>query len=385
MGSEETGENTVNKIKKSMISLMALALLLLAVNSVSAGSLTPAAAPTDSASAMFTLEDLYNRLNLGTVGSKRSGAFAEPGSAPGSTMHNLNDIMSKAPAVNANGAADGEVLTGKAYWGLTAGQWGPRIGTMANVGAQNVTPTTATQTITQGYHDGTGEVAGDSNLVSANIKAGVTLFGVVGKSSVVDTSTATASPTDIILNRTAYANGELITGARAGGVVLKAPGFFFAGKPRWFVNGNGTITDCKSGLVWLSDIDHVQHPYIASSGSPIDAMRYLYSIRHGNPVQLTDNSQPGDWGMPTLAELSTLWESDEYNQQIGSMTGRQAFDNAWISSYYWTSTPVSDGYGVASPDKVVVVNMSTGAGIEEDKLALSAIGHYVWPIRRIHR
>lgn len=364
----------------------ALVCIVIAAVTLLAGELDAPAAPTSPGSAMYTLPDLYNRLMTGAAGSKRGGGFAEPVAGPtAGSMHTLDEIMGKAPAIDFNGASTGEVLAGKSYWGLTAGNWGPATGTMANVGSQNITPGLASQPITAGYHSGAGMVEGDASLVPANIRAGVTLFGVVGKSSVVDTSPATASPTDIILNRTAYANGELITGVRVGGVVLKAPGFFYEGKPRWFVNGNGTITDCKSGLVWLSDIDYTAHPYIASTGAPIDAMRYLFSLSHGNPPQLTDNSRPGDWDMPTLPELATLWEPDEYNQQIGSMTGKQAFDNTFYGSYYWTSTPVSVGGAVAAPDTVMVVNMMTGAYIEENKLALTAIGHYVWPIRRIHR
>jgi hypothetical protein len=43
--------------------------------SLLAGSLDSPAAPTAAGSAMFTLEDIYNRLNDGTAGSKRTGAF----------------------------------------------------------------------------------------------------------------------------------------------------------------------------------------------------------------------------------------------------------------------------------------------------------------------
>lgn len=181
-------------MKKASKYLVAAVFLCGLINiAASAGSLTPAAAPTDSVSAMFTLEDLYNRLLSGAAGNKRGGAFTEPASGPGSTMHSLNEIMNKAPLVDAQGAGNTQVLTGKKFWGLTSGQWGMQTGTMSNVGAQNLTPGAASQTITAGYHDGSGKVVGDSSLVSANIRAGTTIFGISGSLSVVDTSTGNAT------------------------------------------------------------------------------------------------------------------------------------------------------------------------------------------------
>ena len=54
------------------------------------------------------------------------------------------------------------------------------IGTMPDIGKQDITPTTVSQTISEGYHDGSGIVAGDADLVPENIKAGVSIFGVTG-------------------------------------------------------------------------------------------------------------------------------------------------------------------------------------------------------------
>ncbi|WP_433595390.1 hypothetical protein [Lysinibacillus xylanilyticus] len=48
------------------------------------------------------------------------------------------------------------------------------------IGQQIITPKTTNQAILQGVHDGTGYVAGSSNLIPSNIKSGVNLFGVVG-------------------------------------------------------------------------------------------------------------------------------------------------------------------------------------------------------------
>ena len=41
-------------------------------------------------------------------------------------------------------------------------------------------PGKSDQNISKGYHGGTGVVRGDPDLVSANIKIGVNIFGVVG-------------------------------------------------------------------------------------------------------------------------------------------------------------------------------------------------------------
>ncbi len=63
---------------------------------VGAGSLDPPAGPGDAASAMYTLEDIYNRLNDNTTATKRVGGFTEPLSGPASTGHDLDDIYEKA-------------------------------------------------------------------------------------------------------------------------------------------------------------------------------------------------------------------------------------------------------------------------------------------------
>ena len=52
----------------------------------------------------------------------------------------------------------------------------------------------------------------NSELVASYIKSGVTIGGITGTLEVLDTSDATATPEDILLEKTAYVNGEKITG-----------------------------------------------------------------------------------------------------------------------------------------------------------------------------
>lgn len=82
--------------------------------------------------------------------------------------------------------------------------------------AQTITPGTADKTIASGkYLTGTQTVKGDANLVAGNIKSGVSIFGVSGSyegSGGLDTSDATAAAEDIAEGKTAYVNGEKVTG-----------------------------------------------------------------------------------------------------------------------------------------------------------------------------
>ena len=90
---------------------------------------------------------------------------------------------------------------------------------MANNGAQTETISKLADSIKikQGYHDGTGTVsiaaAEKAKIIAANIKSGVTILGVSGSSTVVDTSDATATASTIVTGSTAYVAGQKITGS----------------------------------------------------------------------------------------------------------------------------------------------------------------------------
>lgn len=73
-------------------------------------------------------------------------------------------------------AQPSDVLSGKTF----TNDSGEQTGTMPNRGAYNITPGTRNVTIPAGYHNGMGVVYGDPDLISANIKQGVNIFGVSG-------------------------------------------------------------------------------------------------------------------------------------------------------------------------------------------------------------
>ena len=114
-----------------------------------------------------------------------------------------------------------------------------------------ITPTTSNRylNIPTGYN-GTASyytIKGDSNLLAANIKSGVSIFGVAGSYTApasLDTSDATATATDILNTKTAYVNGTKITGSMTnngatGGTITTQGGTYTI--PAGYTSG-GTVT-----------------------------------------------------------------------------------------------------------------------------------------------
>ncbi len=507
-------------INKTLVTLCA-STFWLASTLTHAGNLDSPAAPSSAASAMYQLEDIYQRLNNGTAGSKRSGAFTEPDNAPNSSGHTLDEVMGKAPlADNTNGVAPGEVLQSKTYWGLrTDGSWGQQTGTvpagsnvsgangsktftipngmytgsktatandpnlisgnirsgstilgvsghsgvvdtdsgtavaadilsgkkawvdgaevtgtasgstasgnaadgdvltgktysndsgsstgtMANIGAQGITPGTTSQTITQGYHNGSGSVSGDGDLVTGNIKSGSNIFGVAGDSNVVDTSTGDAAAGDIQSGKKAWVDGSEITGtATGGGSSVPAPvektgqslcydpsgstggtvacaGTGQDGEtqigtawptPRFTDNGDGTVTDKLTDLIWLK------------SANCFGARNWSNALNDANTLadgscSLTDSSSAGDWRLPNVKELQSLIDFNFYNPVLSNAAGTAKWTSGDAftgvqSLYYWSSSS-----HVYSPQDAWVVNLYNGPVVPHHK----ANGSYVWPVR----
>lgn len=90
-------------------------------------------------------------------------------------------------------------------------------GQMTNNGAMSGSILTPSQSITipSGYHNGNGSVSIDSTeaakITAGNIKKGVTILGVTGDTC-VDTSDANAVANDMFRGKTAYVNGNKISG-----------------------------------------------------------------------------------------------------------------------------------------------------------------------------
>ena len=75
---------------------LAVALLSLCALGAQAGSLDAPAAPSSVGSALYTLENIYNRLTNNTQATKRAGGFSEPSAGPAATGHTLDQVYAKA-------------------------------------------------------------------------------------------------------------------------------------------------------------------------------------------------------------------------------------------------------------------------------------------------
>lgn len=119
-----------------------------------------------------------------------------------------------------NVAVAGDIIKGK----YVATDIGITKGTMPDNGALNYTPTTSAQTIPEGYTSG-GTVSAvtnaiDSNIKSSNIKSGITILGVSGSSTVVDTNNSNATVNDIVEGKSAWVKGNRIVGTSKSELVL---------------------------------------------------------------------------------------------------------------------------------------------------------------------
>ena len=113
-----------------------------------AGSLDDPGGPTDPLSAMYTITDVYNRINDGTAGTKRTTTFGEPSGAPGSTGKTLNDLYGLA-SERSRPAKTGQSLcydsSGTSITCTGTGQDGDKL---KGVNRPNPRFTTATDTVT---------------------------------------------------------------------------------------------------------------------------------------------------------------------------------------------------------------------------------------------
>ena len=133
---------------------------------------------------------------------------------------------------------------------------------------------------------------------------------------------------------------------------------------RFTDNGNGTMTDTLTGLIWLKEAN------CWGTLTWSQALTYAHGLVNGQ-CGLTDGSIAGDWRLPNVKELASLIDYDFFSQ---AMHQWQSFNNVQ-SAIYWASTTKFDypdeAWGVDMHDGVVFYGMKTNF-------------YSVWPVRGGH-
>jgi len=106
--------------------------------------------------------------------------------------------------------------------------------------------------------------------------------------------------------------------------------------PRFIDNGDGTITDNLTGLIWLKDAN------CFGQRTWYSAMSDSNGLADGS-CGLTDGSNVGDWRLPNSNELASLIHKGYYNPAVPNTagTGHWSEGDPFInlsSSIYWSST-----------------------------------------------
>lgn len=133
--------------------------------------------------------------------------------------------------------------------------------------------------------------------------------------------------------------------------------------PRFLDNGNGTVTDSLTGLIWLRDAN--------CAGIPVywnDALTFAGALADGQ-CGLTDGSIAGAWRLPNRKELLTLLDR---GQGIPATALGAFFINVQASDY-WTSTTVA-----ASPAAAWAIGMNFSNMATHGK---ETTGCLIWPVR----
>ena len=346
----------MNKVKLSLI-------VLVCINAnIFAGSLEPPGPPGSSNSAMYTIEAVYQRLDNGTPGTKWTGGFREPTAPPGSTMHNLNEVMAKAPSRDdSNGATTNDVRSDKIFWGLTTNEWGTQTGTGTR------TLSADTSTVNAGYYEATNLTLVDTNLVSNNIRGYFTIFGVTG---------AVYSPVPRTGQTNTYGLDDDSDGALQRGVAWPVP--------RFTTNAVGPATnvviDNLTGLMWTknANIPGLTYPLMDWTNAMLYCSTNL-NIRTNDVGEIVGYGGYTNWHLPNRKELLSLINCEYCNFALSDTTGT----NQWTDgdpftnvdgNRYWTSTTYA-----GNPAYAWYVWMTSG-NMDRNELKTGTAG-VIWPVR----
>ncbi len=124
--------------------------------------------------------------------------------------------------------------------------------------------------------------------------------------------------------------------------------------PRFTDNGDGSVTDNLTGLVWLKDADCRDTVSDVSRNKGFltwdEALSWSRNLASGN-CGLSDGSVAGDWRMPNREELESLIDFGNFSPALpdtrgtGQWSQGEPFDNVQNAFYWSSSTDYKAPYG----------------------------------------
>ncbi|MFH1412803.1 MAG: DUF1566 domain-containing protein [bacterium] len=299
------------KTNKTLINILKMCIVILIVSIITniivrAGSLTPSASP---AATSYTLTDIYTRLTTNATATEANHVFT-PSASPAASFYTLTQIYDSIPTITAANVFNGIEYLGitgtldlacndptfngtlnkvaTAYDGAGDGtnRWcmtnsGDAVagemlsGKIAWVDGIAITGSLATQTLSDlndtvaaGNYAATTLSAVDTDLATANILSGKTIFGIAGNSNVVNTSTGDAIAGDLFNSKIAWVDGSSVAGTldlacndpTFNGTLNKVATAYDGagdGTNRWCMSDSGTVAvgEMKTGEVaWVDGV-----------------------------------------------------------------------------------------------------------------------------------
>ncbi len=140
--------------------------------------------------------------------------------------------------------------------------------------------------------------------------------------------------------------------------------------PRFTNNGNGTVTDNLTGLVWLTNANCFG---LQNWQSALNSANALAS----GACSLTDGSLAGDWRLPNRKEMQSLIDFE--NSSPALPTGHLFTDAKFgFYDYYWSSSS-----NTGSAVDAWLVSIYDGYAEYDNKSGVAGgwDDYYVWPVR----
>jgi len=143
--------------------------------------------------------------------------------------------------------------------------------------------------------------------------------------------------------------------------------------PRFMDNGDGTVTDNLTGLIWLKNAN------CFGTKPWVNALSIANGLASGS-CGLTDGSVAGDWRLPNVREMMSLIHFGVHSPAVPDTagTGRWTEGNPFTdiqSGYYWSST--SYAYGAYGASAAWRVSLHAGGMFHTDKEHT----FHLWPVR----